>query len=174
MRANGKGPRRRTFSVRRVKGLSTYDVHEIAKQCGVHRGTVRNWLKHGLKTLDGSRPMLVHGTELKRFLDEKRISRRQKCAVGEFYCFRCRLPRKPWGEMADGAVHTDKIAKLSALCSVCETPMHRMVRRADLPKFAALVEIRALGVERLSDWASPSENSDSRKEYPDAQAESSE
>src|SRR6185312_16914102 len=116
--------RRRAYPAHRVKKLVTYDVHEVAKLCGVHRGTVRHWLKaEGLKAIDGSRPTLIHGTELKRFLTEKRTCRRQKCAIGEFFCFRCRQPRKPWGDTADCRFHTDKIVKLTGLCVVCERIM---------------------------------------------------
>jgi hypothetical protein len=144
-----------------MEATPTYDVHEIANLGGYHRGTVRNWLKNGLKPLDGSRPILVHGTELKRFWAERRGRRRQKCAIGEFYCFRCRQPRTPWGSMVDATPHTDKILKLAALCSSYETPMNRMVRRSDLPNYAKLMEIRALGPERISDCTSPNENTHS-------------
>jgi hypothetical protein len=51
--------------------------------------------------------------------------------------------------MVDATPHTDKILKLAALCSSCETPMNRMVRRSDLPNYAKLLEIRALGPERI-------------------------
>lgn len=164
--------RMQTWRAGRVKSLSTYDVQEIAKLCNVHRGTVRNWLKNGLQAIDGHRPTIVHGSELKRFLVEKRGRRRQKCSIGQFYCFRCRKPRRPWGDTADGKIHTDKIARLTALCPNCGTPMHRMVRRADLPKFAALMEIRALGPERIADCATPSENIDSCQGCAHAQIES--
>ena len=37
----------------------------------------------------------------------------------------------------DATPHTQKISKLKALCCVCETIMHRTIRRADVPKFLA-------------------------------------
>lgn len=173
MRAARNHSRPQAYPAHRVKTLVTYDVHEVAGLCRVHRGTVRHWLKAGgLKAIDGSRPTLIHGSELKRFLIERRASRRRKCAFGEFFCFRCRKPRKAWGDTADARIHTEKLLKLTALCAECGTAMHRMVRRADLPKFDQLMEIRPIGPERLSDCSEPSENIDSCKGHTHEQAES--
>ena len=41
-----------------------YSVVEIARRFGVHKNTVRNWLKQGLVTIDGRRPILILGREL--------------------------------------------------------------------------------------------------------------
>jgi hypothetical protein len=83
---------------------------------------------------------------------------------GEFFCFRCRTPRKPWGDTADLSVRTDKIANLTALCSVCETAMHKSIRRADVPKIAKLISLQALAPERLSNCPDTSANSDFEKD----------
>lgn len=153
--------RRRRYRLNRIKLSVSYDVHDISKLLSIHRNTVRHWLKSGLKAIDDRRPILVHGAELKSFLAEKQQSRRQKCAPGEFYCFKCRVPRKPWGDTADASAHTDKIVKLSALCSVCETEMHKTVRRADLSKLSTVIEIQSMASERISDCPNGIANSDS-------------
>jgi len=43
-----------------------YTVEEIAKLFGVHRNTVRQWVKQGLPTSDRKRPMLILGREYRR------------------------------------------------------------------------------------------------------------
>ena len=159
-----KPTRRRRYPLNRIKKLQCYDPGEIAKLFGSHTNTVRQWLKKGLKAIDSRRRVLVHGAALKAFLSEKQESRRQKCGPGEFLCFRCRAPRKPWADMADAARHTEKIIKLTALCSVCETKMCRSIRRSDLPKFAALIDIEPMALERLRDCPDASANSDFNKE----------
>lgn len=85
-----KPARRRRFPVNRVKQSASYDAGEIAKLFGIHPNTVRHWLKGGLKPIDDRRPVLVHGATLKAFISEKQQAKRQKCAPGEFFCFRCR------------------------------------------------------------------------------------
>jgi excisionase family DNA binding protein len=145
-------------SPRRIKQGVSYEVAEVAELLGVHRNTVRRWLKEGLAALDDRRPILIHGSVLKAFLARRRHERRKKCRPGEFYCFRCRLPRAPWGGLADVSIRTAEVANLSALCACCETPMHRAVRRADLPALAFFIDLRVLAPERLNDRSNPSAN----------------
>jgi excisionase family DNA binding protein len=151
-------PKTRRPSPRRIKQSVSYDVAEAAKLLGVHRNTVRRWLKEGLTALDERRPILIHGSVLKAFLARRRQARRQTCHPGEFYCFRCRGPRAPWGGMADVSLRTTEVANLTALCACCETPMHRAVRRADLPALASLIDLRTPASERLNDRSDPSAN----------------
>ena len=46
---------------RLVKIHRSYTVEETATVCGVHRNTVRQWIKTGLRTLDTRRPVLMQG-----------------------------------------------------------------------------------------------------------------
>ena len=45
-----------------------YTVEEVASLFGVHRNTVREWVKRGLPTSDDRRPMLILGRDLVAFL----------------------------------------------------------------------------------------------------------
>ncbi len=121
--------KRRGLPLHRIKTGYTYDVAEAATLLGVHRNTVRQWLKAGLEPLDQSRPILIHGTRLKAFLTQRRDTRRATCGPGEFYCFRCKAPRKPWAGMVDSIDHGPNIVRLIALCEVCETTMHKTAAR---------------------------------------------
>lgn len=149
---------RRRPSPRLVKQSVTYEVAEVAKLLDVHRNTVRRWLKEGLEPIDHRRPLLIHGATLKAFLAKRRQGRRQTCGPGEFYCFRCRAPRRPWGDTADLSFRNEKVARLAALCAVCGTPMHRTVRRADLPTLASLIDLHTLAPERMNDCSAPNAN----------------
>jgi hypothetical protein len=138
--ANVQKPPRRPVRKRRhplshIKTGCTYDVVEAAALLGVHRNTVRQWLKVGLKPIDDKRPLLIHGAELKAFLARRQDDRRTRCGPGEFFCFRCKTPRKPWGGLVDTFDHGPKIVRLGALCECCETIMHRTVTRSKLNGF---------------------------------------
>lgn len=150
--------KRRRPSAQRVKQRVTYEVAEVAKLLGIHRNTVRRWLKEGLQPIDYRRPLLIHGADLKAFLAKRREKRRQTCRPDELYCFRCRAPRTPWGRTADLSYRNEKIARLAALCALCETPMHRTVRCADLPALAFLIDLHTLGSERMNDCSDPNAN----------------
>lgn len=162
--------RRRRYPVSRIK-QTCYDPADIAKLFGVHRNTVRHWLKDGLQPIDDQRPPLVHGSALKSFITERQEARRQTCRLGELFCFRCRAPRKPWGNMADVSFRTDKIAKLTAFCCICETVMNVAIRCADLPKLATLIDLQPMASERLNDRPAASANRDSRKDRRDVETE---
>ena len=45
-----------------------YTVEEVARLFGVHRNTVREWIKRGLPTSDDKRPKLILGRDLIAFL----------------------------------------------------------------------------------------------------------
>ena len=59
-------------NARRVKIHRSYAVDEAARLLGVHKNTVRSWIKRGLPTVDNRRPILILG-------GASRIS----CALGE-------------------------------------------------------------------------------------------
>ena len=50
---------RRRYPVNRIKQTCSYDPADIAKLFGIHRNTVRHWLKDGLKAIDDRRPIVV-------------------------------------------------------------------------------------------------------------------
>ena len=175
MRKPNKGRiKRRRHALNRIKTGISYDVAEIAKLLGVHRNTVRQWLREGLKTIDDRRPLLIHGAALKAFLAERQRARKHVCGLGEFFCFKCRAPRTPYGGMADVAEHTAKIAKLTAICSVCETEMHRTIRRADLGKLALVLNLKSMASERLKDRPEANGDCDFEKDRVHAETEPAE
>jgi hypothetical protein len=174
MRQQKLRSRRRRYALNRVKTRLSYEVAEMAQLFGVHRNTVRQWLQEGLETIDDRRPLLVHGVALKAFLVQRQSARKHVCGPGEFFCFKCRMPRPAYGGMADVGAHTAKIVKLTAICAVCETEMHRTVRRADLGKFAEVLNLKSMASERLKDRANAIANCDFKKVPIDAETEPAE
>lgn len=119
----------------------SYTVEEVASLYGVHRNTVREWVRRGLPTSDDRRPMLILGHDLAAFLQVRRSKNRQPCQPGEIYCVRCRVPRAPAGDMADYEVVTEKLGNLVAICSACETLMYRRVSLAGLAQVRGKLDI---------------------------------
>ena len=148
-----------------VKMHRSYTAGELAARLGVHKNTVRNWQREGLSPIDSSRPLLFHGTAVRDFLKRRNAGRKRPCPPGTFYCFRCRVPRRPAGEMADYLAINASAGNLRAICEACETFMHRRVRRDDvaavLPGIA--VQFRK-AAPRLKGSPSPSLPCDSGKQ----------
>ena len=118
-----------------------YSVEEIAALFGVHRNTVREWVKRGLPTNDNRRPMLILGRDLVDFLRARRAKNKRTCPPGELYCFRCRAPKAAAGDMADYQPLTETQGNLIAICADCETIMYRRVSLAKLEQVRGNLDI---------------------------------
>jgi hypothetical protein len=154
--------KRRRIDPRLAKSHRTYSVEEAARIWGVHRHTVRAWLKAGLKAIDGRRPTLILGSELRRFLASRRAARKRPTPAGMIYCLRCREPRPPDGGFADYQPRSASAGDLVGICPVCEAMLYRRVNRAHLDSVRGGLEIRITQADsRISDCASPSLNHDS-------------
>lgn len=160
MRLSAKKPRRRP-NPRLAKIHRTYTVDEAARIFGVHRNTVRLWIKQGLPTTDDRRPTLILGRDLRGFLEARRSKNRRTCKPGEMYCLRCREPRAPAGAMADFERITETLGNLVAICSHCEAVMNRRVNIAKLADVSGEVEVTmTLAARRISESNQPTLNSD--------------
>jgi excisionase family DNA binding protein len=121
----------RRHDVRRVKIHRTYSVAEAAKLLDVHKHTVGRWIDSGLPLIEQKRPFLIHGSDLRAFLQARR-PKKQPCRSGEIYCVACRTPRRPAGDMADYIPKTATSGLLRGICPVCDRLMHRVTRVASL------------------------------------------
>lgn len=148
-----------------VKLNRTYDVAELAARLGVHKNTVRNWQRDGLKPLDDRRPVLFHGSTVRAFLSSRRASRRSPCPPGTLYCFKCRAPRPPALGMVDYIPISATGGNVRAICAICETVMHRRAAKASLAIILPGCDVQiAQAQPRLKGSPSPSLNCDLERE----------
>lgn len=152
------------FNTSRIRGNYSYTVPEICRLFGIHKNTVRDWFRKGLTKIDAQRPSLVHGVVLKAFLDERRQSRQKKCATDEFYCFRCRLPRRAMGNLADIKIRTQKTVMLTGLCEACETPLRKVQSAKALSVIFQTFDIPRQQQTDIRETLSPSLNCHLEKE----------
>ena len=146
---------------RLVKIHRSYAVEEIAKLFGIHKNTVRCWVKDGLATIDDKRPMLILGHVLVAFLQVRRAKNKQTCKPGELYCVRCRVPKSPAGDMAEYSPITEKFGNLVAICPDCDAIMNRHVSLAKIEQICGKMDISfPEKVRQLIESANPTVNSD--------------
>ena len=120
---------------RLVKIHRNYSVEDIARLFGIHKNTVRNWLKQGLAAIDDRRPILILGRELSRFLRERRQKAKKTCGPGRIYCIACRAPKVPAAKMAE-CIPTGPLA--GNLCGICPDCDRLIYRRVNLGKIDAI------------------------------------
>lgn len=155
--------RKRHPNPRLAKIHRNYTVEEVASLYGVHRNTVRAWVKRGLPTNDELRPMLILGRDLVAFLQAQRTKNKRTCQPGEIYCVRCRAPKEPAGDMADYEPLTATLGNLIAICSDCETLMYRRVSLSKMDQIRGNLDITfPKALPHINESAQPSVNSDFR------------
>ena len=137
----GKPLRKRHLNTRLAKIHRNYTVEEVAALFGVHKNTVREWVKRGLPVSDDKRPMLILGRALFEFLQTRRVKNKRPCQPDEIYCLRCRIPQHPAGDMAEYQPVTTTTGNLIGICPTCETMMYRRVSLAKLDLFRAQLDI---------------------------------
>ena len=166
---------RRRPNARLIKIHRSFTVEEVARVLRTHKNTVRNWIKAGLPTIAGPRPTLIHGPELRRFLEARRAAAKRPCPPGHIYCVRCRAPKRPAGNMADYLPITASSGNLRGICPDCGTLMHRRLALAGVASFQADLEVAFPQTEaRIGESDAATVNCDSertRRYETDAQRE---
>ncbi|MFZ2633984.1 MAG: helix-turn-helix domain-containing protein [Desulfosalsimonadaceae bacterium] len=146
---------------RLVKIHRSYTAEEIANLFGIHKNTVRGWVKAGLATSDDKRPMLILGHELTAFLQARRVKNKQICKPGKIYCVGCRAPKIPAADMAEYSPVTEKFGNLIAICPDCNSIMNRRVSIAKLEQVRGKMDISFPQATRhINESTKPTVNSD--------------
>lgn len=110
----------------------SYTVEDVALRFGVHKRTVRNWIKKGLAICDDKRPLLILGTDLRLFLQKQRKVHKRKCKPSELYCLKCREPRLPDQNSLEFIEETSTKGRVIASCSVCNSLMNKYFKLENL------------------------------------------
>ena len=156
---------RHRVNPRLVKIHRSYTVEEAALRLGTHKNTIRNWIRQGLSVTDDRRPTLIHGADLRHFLEARRQHAKQPCPPGHIYCVRCRAPKPPAGGMADYLPMTPTSGNLRGICPDCETLIHRRVALRGIDAIRAELDISfPEAPTRIRDSAMASVNCDSRED----------
>lgn len=124
-----------------IRVFRCYTIEEAAEVSGVSPRTIRNWAADGLRVMDGTRPSLIRGDDLRDFIKTARDSRKVKTQIDTFYCFRCRKERRAAESLADCEVKANR-ATLTALCEICETVVSKPVAVARIPEIARTLDLK--------------------------------
>lgn len=124
-----------------IKSFRCYTIEEAAEVSGVSPRTIRTWASDGLRVMDGTRPALIRGDDLRDHIKRKRESRAVKTRIDTFYCLLCRKERHAAEGMADCEI-TDGRAKLTALCAECGTVVSKPVAEARIPEIARTLDLK--------------------------------
>jgi hypothetical protein len=130
----------------------------------VHKNTVRSWLKHGLEAIDGQRPTVARGVEVRRFLADRRARAKQTCGPGRIFCLPCRAPKVPALKMAECIVTSDTTGTLQGICPDCDRMIYRRVNPQKIGAVRGDLDITVTQAgPRIEETAKPHVNCDFNK-----------
>lgn len=143
----------------------TYTVEEAAHLYGVHRNTVRHWIKAGLACCDNARPTLIRGADLGDYLRKTRQAKKRPCKPGQIYCMRCRVPQVPAGGLATYQARTPTLGDLVGNCAVCGSRMFRRTSLATLAQISGPLRVAGPNPQQhIAETSEPSVNSDFKED----------
>jgi hypothetical protein len=117
---------RKKFNTRIIKGKSTYSIEDITECLNVHKSTVSDWLRSGLKKIDTQQPSLIWGQDLIDFLNTTNKNRKRPCSENQLFCCKCQNPVYPKNNLV--RIHLgDKRTNLIGICEVCGTSINRTI-----------------------------------------------
>lgn len=125
---------------RLVKTHRSYKVDEVSRLLIVCKATVRCWITNGLPVMQGQKPAMIMGADLKEFL-KSRSKPKQKCALDECRCFKCKSNQKVAFGEAEIIFDQSSTPNMRGLCSICTTVMHKRISKARIPEIKAILQI---------------------------------
>lgn len=118
----------------RIKIHRSYTVIEVSETLGVHPKTVRNWIRVGLPVVDGKRPLLISGIDLKIYLKKKRHNYMHQCETHEIFCFKCRTANNPSIETLRFIAKPAGMSQMTGRCSECGCKANKYVSWRNVEK----------------------------------------
>lgn len=101
----------------------SYTVKELSALLGIDEKTCFRWMDEGLKIIPGcKKPILIKGTDIKEFLNNRKIKRKIPLNRNQFLCLTCKAARyakRGSIKVSDG--------KKNALCRVCNGKMNKII-----------------------------------------------
>jgi hypothetical protein len=156
--------KKRTYNTRLVKATWPYTVQEIATLFGVHKNAPLRWLKEGLHANPDGRPYLIRGEELIRFLNERQQNKRYTCRPDEFFCFKCRVPRRAFEDIVDIAFESLTKMRVKGICTECITPVSKVQGVRKLHEIRKRFHVQKLEGQHMRECIEFSVNSDLEEE----------
>ena len=145
----------RPYNINRISYFMCYTVEDICNLFSsrhLHAQTVRKWIKNGLPVIDGSKPALIYGDDLKDFLGKVNDNNHLSLNFDEFYCFSCKEAHIPLGRKVY-VEQNGSFIKVKGLCPKKHTIMNRSYKLADYPELKKIFELEDMA--RLYDSINP-------------------
>lgn len=144
----GKGKKYKP-DLRKIRISHVYTVEDVAKIFNFKPRTIFNWIKKGCPTLDGSKPPLIDGSELKIWLTEFWKARKYPCGPGQLFCCKCHKAQLPASGSLKLTLDTATKIKITANCQDCGTLQSRCASLSKLDQIQSEFNLQTPAVQHL-------------------------
>jgi hypothetical protein len=125
------------YNTHLIRSRASYTINEICTLFGTDHRTCSRWINNdGLKVIEANtKPLLIMGSELKRFITEKQQKRKTKLADNEYFCFKCHravlaLAGSEKTVSTGKTIGKNKFMQMKkvAFCQFCQLKVNRFLR----------------------------------------------
>ena len=110
----------RRYNTRLVKARKSYTPEELSKLFGVCKKTCFRWIDEGLRPIEANtRPLIIMGYEVRRFLSKMKKSRKTKLEANEYFCLKCKRATRA-NEATETIAPTGKLIGKEAREQLCK------------------------------------------------------
>jgi hypothetical protein len=132
---------KRRHSWRSAKTHWVYTLPDICRLFGVTRNTPLNWMRQGLTSIDGAKPIAVEGKELNRFHKQRWLDSKRPLGEGELYCRSCDRPRRPHSGQIKFKSNIRGAGSIIASCEQCGSALELFVSPSQAARFLATYSV---------------------------------
>ena len=142
---------KRIYPLNAIKYWYSYDIDEVCslyKKYNLHAQTIRSWINNGLATIDGGKPSLIYGNDLRIFLGKMNLANKCRTLFEEMFCLKCQEGKPPYKKQVQ-LEHINRYVKAKAHCQTCKIIMNKSYKLDDYSKLKSLFHV--VGVLELYD-----------------------
>lgn len=123
----------RRYDPRRALPHLSYTREQLAETFDVALTTIWLWMKKGLRPIDGRRPYLFAGGDVRKFL-QGHNKPRQPTGPGEIFCVACKRATQPAGGVADFVPLSPTNGNIVGRCPKCSRRIFQRIRKDEIAR----------------------------------------
>jgi hypothetical protein len=134
---------KKNINTRIIKPQASYSVVTLSETLKVNKQTIYIWKKQGLKTIDNNLPLMFFGQLVIGFLENRKEARKAPCKIDEFYCLKCKKPKKAYDNKIALNPNGKNKVNVIAKCITCRTKTYKSQNTeniAEILKYYQVVE----------------------------------
>ena len=139
---------KKKFNYNSIYGNRSYSINDINILIDIHSQTIRKWIKkEGLESFKNGNTILIYGSVMKMFLEERYRIQKQKGKLKDFtdlLCFKCKYRGKPQDSIIEQIIYKpNRVIEVIGICPKCQDKCRRTYQESALSKIKDSFQIKS-------------------------------